>query len=86
MVPEPRRRWRCVTTDSLEPRRRWRCVTPDSLEPSLGALHAPSMARDGPVHRASATRMHSTLRLGSGMAVEKAVLIWNVERIDNLSK
>ena len=50
----------------LNLRRRWRRVAPDSLEPSMGAHHAPSLAREGPAHRTSATRMNSTVRLRSG--------------------
>jgi len=37
----------------LKLRRRWRRVAADPLEPSLGAHHAPSMARDGPAQPAA---------------------------------
>ena len=37
----------------LKLRRRWRRVAADPLEPSLGAHHAPSMARDGPAQHAA---------------------------------
>ena len=42
----------------------------DTLEPSLVAPHAPSLAREGPAHRTSVTRMNSTVRLRSGIEVE----------------
>jgi len=57
---------------------------PDTLEPSMGAHHAPSMARDGPTRRTSATRTNSTVRLRSGGDVETAVFSrWTTDPGDN---
>jgi len=56
----------------------------DTLEPSMGAHHAPSMARDGPAHRTSATRINSTVRLRSGINVETAMFSgWTTHRGNN---
>jgi len=37
----------------LKLRRQWQRVAADSLEPSMGAPHAPSLARDGPAQHAA---------------------------------
>ena len=66
----------------LKLRRRWRRVAADSLEPSMVAPHAPSLAREGPAHRTSATRTNSTVRLRSGIDVETAVFSCDVQPMD----
>jgi len=59
----------------------------DTLEPSLGAHHAPSLARDGPAHRTSATRINSTVRLRSGIDVETVMFSgWTTHPGDNTQR
>ena len=52
----------------------WRMVgAPDRLAPGMAQGERPRMARASPAHRPSATRMHSMVRLRSGMDVETAM-------------